>query len=243
MTGSLTDIDTLEQRLVDPSGRVTRPQTAQAKLHEARPWLELFLELGFTLGAEALATGLITMLENTGLDQHAADLALTAHAAGGLPAGWVVTAMTNAGRHDQAAEFAVDAHARGTLPAKDAVFALNAADRYQQAADLGRQAILDGVVDIALADRMGILYERHLDDLDSALWVSQTALGWPLEYPGTKIEAIRKRRDRIQKKLTSPPAPRDEAATIEHLNCQTCGETFTRTRSRGRKPHQCPACR
>jgi hypothetical protein len=157
----------------------------------------------------------------------------------------VVSALTNAGRHDQSAEFALDAHSRGALPAKDVVFALNTAGRYQQAAEIGQQAILHGVIDVSLADRMGILYERQLDDLDSALWVSETALAWPLEYPGTKIEAIRKRRDRVQKKLAAPPpsAPCDEAAIIEHLVCQTCGQTFTRARTRGRKPHQCPACR
>jgi len=32
-------------------------------------------------------------------------------------------------------------------------------------------------------------------------------------------------------------------AAVETLICSTCGLTFQRTRARGRKPHQCPACR
>jgi hypothetical protein len=35
----------------------------------------------------------------------------------------------------------------------------------------------------------------------------------------------------------------EQAARTESLVCITCGETFTRVISRGRKPHECENCR
>ena len=52
------------------------------------------------------------------------------------------------------------------------------------------------------------------------------------------------RRARAQRPLASPPAagsgPDD---VMEKLVCQTCGRSFERVRTRGRKPLQCPDCR
>jgi hypothetical protein len=66
------------------------------------------------------------------------------------------------------------------------------------------------------------------------------------------VEDLRKRVAYALGKLEAP-APKRRAATnrsggapeavIEVLVCATCGGSFERTRTRGRKPHECPACR
>lgn len=66
------------------------------------------------------------------------------------------------------------------------------------------------------------------------------------------VEDLRKRVAYAIEKLESP-APKRRAPTnrsggapeavIEVLVCATCGGSFERTRTRGRKPHECPACR
>jgi len=33
-----------------------------------------------------------------------------------------------------------------------------------------------------------------------------------------------------------------ESPTIEVLTCRTCGSEFSRERTKGRKPHECPSC-
>lgn len=66
------------------------------------------------------------------------------------------------------------------------------------------------------------------------------------------VEDLRKRVAYAIVKL-DPPVPKRRAASnpsgaaresvIEVLVCATCGGSFERTRMRGRKPHECPACR
>lgn len=42
---------------------------------------------------------------------------------------------------------------------------------------------------------------------------------------------------------TAPPGVLSAESALETLLCRTCGGEFTRARTRGRKPHECPDCR
>lgn len=67
------------------------------------------------------------------------------------------------------------------------------------------------------------------------------------------VEDLRKRAEDFRSKLSAPaPTPRtpraprpaaEPTSAMETLVCMTCGATFERARTRGRKPHECPSCR
>ena len=61
-----------------------------------------------------------------------------------------------------------------------------------------------------------------------------------LAYAEAKLAAP-PRKQRLARTPTAPIA--GERPVIETLVCTGCGATFERTRTRGRKPHRCPACR
>jgi hypothetical protein len=59
-------------------------------------------------------------------------------------------------------------------------------------------------------------------------------------YAEAKIQAVASPRPR-KPRGTAIAVPREP--TVEELMCESCGQTFTRVRVRGRKPKLCPACR
>jgi hypothetical protein len=62
-----------------------------------------------------------------------------------------------------------------------------------------------------------------------------------LSYATAKIEAAEQPKARKPRATTiTTSAPENE---IEILTCASCGSTFERRRTRGRKPHTCPTCR
>jgi predicted Zn-ribbon and HTH transcriptional regulator len=61
-----------------------------------------------------------------------------------------------------------------------------------------------------------------------------------LAYAEDKL-ALAPRRNRLAGTSAAPVT--GTALVIETLVCTGCGATFERTRTRGRKPHRCPACR
>jgi hypothetical protein len=63
-----------------------------------------------------------------------------------------------------------------------------------------------------------------------------------LEYANAKIEAATKPKlQRPAKAVVTITA--EKSGEIEKLTCANCGSPFERVRTRGRKPHACPACR
>lgn len=59
-----------------------------------------------------------------------------------------------------------------------------------------------------------------------------------------KIERqARPKTARPSSETTTPPHALSAESAMETLVCRTCGSEFTRTRTRGRKPHECPDCR
>lgn len=61
-----------------------------------------------------------------------------------------------------------------------------------------------------------------------------------LAYAGAKIEALANPRPR-KPRGTAITVPREPI--VEELVCDSCGQAFSRTRVRGRKPKLCPTCR
>jgi hypothetical protein len=62
-----------------------------------------------------------------------------------------------------------------------------------------------------------------------------------IAYATAKIEAAQRPRPQRPRRATVETAHR--ATEVETLVCASCGTTFERLRSRGRKPKTCPACR
>jgi hypothetical protein len=63
------------------------------------------------------------------------------------------------------------------------------------------------------------------------------------EYANAKIEVGAVRRTRGPAKVVVTAESPQIGGEIETLVCAECGAVFQRVRSRGRKPHACPACR
>jgi hypothetical protein len=63
-----------------------------------------------------------------------------------------------------------------------------------------------------------------------------------LSYATAKIQAAERPRPRKPRAATIR-TPDARAGEIEILVCASCGATFQRVRTRGRKPHTCPTCR
>jgi predicted Zn-ribbon and HTH transcriptional regulator len=106
------------------------------------------------------------------------------------------------------------------------------------------------------------------DVVDDVTAMINTLLGLPPEYgrwnrlglgPPTTLERINTL-DKLGLRTASEPplttkakarekaqeraeAKRNEGPTIEHFTCRTCSTAFSRERTRGRKPSQCPDCR
>jgi DNA polymerase-3 subunit epsilon len=92
-------------------------------------------------------------------------------------------------------------------------------------------------------DRLSLLLERDKRYAD-AIDVAERGLRHP-DCGATRGERLRKRIERCQRKADAPvarPAVR-QAEAEETLTCGKCGCEFTRLRSRGRKPKECPTCR
>lgn len=62
-----------------------------------------------------------------------------------------------------------------------------------------------------------------------------------IAYATTKIEIAQRPRPRKPRSVTV--ATPSTVAEVETLVCASCGESFERARTRGRKPKKCPACR
>lgn len=97
-------------------------------------------------------------------------------------------------------------------------------------------------------DRLSLLLERARR-FDEAVEVAELGLAHP-ECGATRGERLRKRVERCRAKAAAPRKPvrsgaadRAPGGDTETLTCQTCGREFTRVRTRGRKPSQCPDCR
>ena len=92
--------------------------------------------------------------------------------------------------------------------------------------------------------------------LDTALWWANrgVAVYGADAHDESWVNDLRGRASRLQEKVRRPDQPKKEPAvkrgisagdstTTETLTCLTCGKTFERARTRGRKPHHCPQCR
>jgi hypothetical protein len=62
-----------------------------------------------------------------------------------------------------------------------------------------------------------------------------------IAYAAAKIEAAQRPRPQRPRRATVETA--HQAPEVETLVCASCGATFERMRTRGRKPKTCPACR
>jgi len=109
-------------------------------------------------------------------------------------------------------------------------------DTYRQAA-VRCQKVQDWATVRDWAERGISVYGEHaarreaVDDLHKRL-----------EYATTKIEAANKPKQPRPTKVVVTTAT-TEGVQIETLVCAQCGTTFQRVRTKGRKPHACPACR
>ena len=83
--------------------------------------------------------------------------------------------------------------------------------------------------------------ELYGDDAHDQAWVAD--LDKRVAILQAKVE--RQTRPTAPRPTSSASATRpvDDVASEETLVCRTCGNEFTRTRTPGRKPHQCPKCR
>ena len=86
-------------------------------------------------------------------------------------------------------------------------------------------------------------------DFESALWWAERGIDLygdhaadPAWVQDLEVRA-RKFRAKIDGGSATPSARVVDGATLEALVCHTCGQDFERERARGRKPHECPACR
>ncbi len=100
--------------------------------------------------------------------------------------------------------------------------------------------------------KQAAIRHQKAHDWQTALWWAQRGL----EVYGTEainaevVEDLRGRIEKYTAKL-SPPVPRQprppravvEVIVVETLVCRTCGQSFDRERTRGRKPVECPSCR
>lgn len=120
-----------------------------------------------------------------------------------------------------------------------------------------RQALVEKFGALPLLETYRQASIRHAKggaDLDRALWWAQRGLAvygddahreaWPLDLMkrSASIQARIDKRDapRKSRQAITPAGPLE---LIEKLVCQSCGNTFTRARTRGRKPHACLDCR
>lgn len=92
--------------------------------------------------------------------------------------------------------------------------------------------------------------------LDAALrWANRGVAVYGADaHDESWVNDLRGRADRLQERVRRRDQPKKEpavkratppgdSATTETLTCLTCGKTFERARTRGRKPHHCPECR
>ncbi len=121
-------------------------------------------------------------------------------------------------------------------------------------ADQAVPALVELVGGVPLLDlyRQAAVRHQHAKNWEEALWWAQRGLtlygdrALNPEWP----DYLANRANRYQAELTKPAkTPRERtprkvvpAGSTEVLLCVTCGKEFERTRTRGRKPSQCPAC-
>jgi DNA polymerase-3 subunit epsilon len=87
---------------------------------------------------------------------------------------------------------------------------------------------LPGEVKIAAATSRGV----PIIDYEGLLYLLENGF-----IPGVVPREPASRKERAK----SPPSIKQ--AAIETIECQSCGDSFERLQSRGRKPHKCPTCR
>ncbi len=92
-------------------------------------------------------------------------------------------------------------------------------------------------------DRLSLLLERA-KRFDEAASVAELGLQHP-DCGATRGERLRKRIERCRRKAGAPAGATaaGSAGEEETLTCAKCGTSFTRVRTRGRKPKECPSCR
>jgi hypothetical protein len=103
--------------------------------------------------------------------------------------------------------------------------------------------------------RQAVIRHTHAHDWAAVKWWTERGISLYADRaldPGS-LEDLRKRRDRCLVKLAEParrsqaqaprPAVPPPDSDPEVLNCATCGRSFSRPRTRGRKPLSCPECR
>lgn len=116
-----------------------------------------------------------------------------------------------------------------------------------------------GVVPVLETYRQAAIRHQKAGDWAQALWWAERGLVLYGDIPARPeaVADLRGRADTARKRLHPPSRPReprgrvvlarDESAPAhpspyEDLLCAGCGQTFTRVRTRGRKPSTCPGC-
>lgn len=79
---------------------------------------------------------------------------------------------------------------------------------------------------------------------DEAVEVAELGLQRP-DCGATRGERLRKRIERCRRKAEAlaGAAAASQVGEEESLTCLKCGVAFSRVRTRGRKPKECPSCR
>ena len=108
--------------------------------------------------------------------------------------------------------------------------------------------------------RQATIRHSKAGDFDRALWWAKRGIevygvdahdqAWvaDLDKRVAVLQAKMERQARPKKArrssaTTAPPPVLSAESAMETLVCRTCGSEFTRARTRGRKPHECPDCR
>ncbi len=134
----------------------------------------------------------------------------------------------------------------------------SALDEYDQACrehdramDQIRPALLDKFDQIPLLEtyRQQAIRCQKAHDFESGIWWAEKGIDLYGDHAADPAwvqdleTRVRKFRARIDGGSPTPGTRIVNGATLETLVCHTCGQEFERERTRGRKPHECPACR
>jgi len=120
------------------------------------------------------------------------------------------------------------------------------AGNLETAVECWRRAIAAGSTDEKVADRFSVWLAGRHEYLEASNVLRQALAANP--DSANTAERMRRRLARCER--MPPPAPQpssratptQEHAEHETLICGECGQTFQRSRTRGRKPQRCPDC-
>jgi len=112
------------------------------------------------------------------------------------------------------------------------------------AARYWRRAIAAGSTDEKVADRFSVWLANRHEYPEAAHVLRQALIANP--DSGNISERMRRRLTRCERMQAALRRPFPDVAAahreFETLACSECGQTFQRSRIRGRKPLRCPSC-